>query len=356
MAFKARFYLRQTDFTLDLDLSLPTTGVTALYGPSGAGKTSLLRLLAGLQRPEAGEVTFRDQVWQAGRRFLPPHKRPVGFVFQESSLFDHLSVRRNLAYGMKRAARAPDPAQYDHIIELLGIGPLMDRAPGQLSGGERQRVAIARALLVRPQVLLMDEPMAALDTARKKEILGYLERLKSELNIPLLYVSHNADEVTRLADHLVVLDRGRLRVQGPIRQVLADHDILDSLRGEPFTALFGRVISPSTTHRLTEVAVGDTLFRMPRQPVREGQDIRLHLHARDVSIALHRPEDSSILNIFDCRIEAIEEPTPDGQQLVHLRREGTTIQALISAYSCAELQLRPGREVYAQIKALSILQ
>lgn len=356
MDFDIRLQLKQNTFTLDVDFSLPTTGVTALYGPSGSGKTSLLRAIAGLEKPQQAHLRFRDQVWQTDGFFKPPHQRPIGFVFQDSSLFDHLTVQQNIAFGQKRSDAIPDQAETDHIIDLLGISPLMQRLPDQLSGGECQRVAIARALLVKPDLLLMDEPMASLDVGRKKEILGYLERLKSELAIPLLYVSHNPDEVTRLADHLVILDHGRITTQGPIQQVLSDHNILGNMSEDPFTPLFGHVIAPCTAHHLTEVQVGNALFRMPRQKVKLGQDIRLHLYARDVSITLQHPEETSVLNIFDCTIQSIDPPTDEGQCLVHLRRQGTTIQSRISAYSCDQLGLHPGKNVFAQIKAVSIMQ
>ncbi len=356
MAFNASLLVQFPDFTLDVDLSLPESGITAIFGPSGSGKTSLLRAIAGLDRPQKAQITFGQDIWQSDDIFLPPHKRPIGYIFQESSLFDHLSVQQNLDYGQKRIKNPVTAVERDQIIDLLDIAALLRRYPEKLSGGERQRVAIARALLLNPEVLLMDEPMASLDFRRKAEILHFLERLKSRLKIPLLYVSHNVDEVTRLADHLVIMEGGRVRRQGPIREVLSSHKILNSMGDEPFTLLFGRVKTPCTGHQLTEVHMGDMLIRMPRQNVAKGDKIRLLLYARDVSITLRRPENTSVLNIFPCRIETIDAATENGQCLVHLALHNSRIQARVSALSCAELNLQPGKQVFAQVKAISIVQ
>ena len=197
----ARFRLDWPGFSLDVDLALPGRGVTALFGHSGSGKTTLLRCIAGLERAAQGRLAVDGEVWQDAGSWLPPHQRPIGYVFQEASLFAHLTVLGNLRYGMKRISGA-QRVSLDHAIELLGIGHLLDRKPDRLSGGERQRVGIARALAVSPRLLLMDEPLAALDLKRKQEILPYLERLHDELSIPVLYVSHSPDEVARLADYL----------------------------------------------------------------------------------------------------------------------------------------------------------
>ncbi len=356
MAFNARLLARFADFTLDVDLCLPESGITAIFGPSGSGKTSLLRAIAGLDRPQQGHITFGQDVWQSDDIFLPPHKRPIGYVFQESSLFDHLSVQQNLDYGQKRIKNPVTEDERDQIIDLLDIAALLRRYPEKLSGGERQRVAIARALLLNPEVLLMDEPMASLDFRRKTGILHFLERLKSRLKIPLLYVSHNVDEVTRLADHLVIMEAGRVSQQGAIQDILSRHRILNSMGNEPFTLLFGRVAIPCTDHQLTEVDMGDMLIRMPQHDVATGDEIRLRLYARDVSITLDRPENTSVLNIFPCRIETIDDATENGQRLIHLALQDSRIQARVSALSCSELNLQPDRQVFAQIKAVSIVQ
>lgn len=205
---QARFRLDWPGFRLDVDLTLPGRGVTALFGHSGSGKTTLLRCIAGLERSPQGFLSFKGEVWQDAATWLPTYRRPLGYVFQEASLFPHLTVMGNLRYGLRRVT-AGQRAHLEQAIELLGIAPLLKRRPDRLSGGERQRVGIARALAVNPRVLLMDEPLAALDHQRKQEILPYLERLHDTLAIPVLYVSHSPDEVARLADHLVVMEDGQ---------------------------------------------------------------------------------------------------------------------------------------------------
>ena len=226
---QARFRIAYPGFAVEADLNLPGKGISALFGHSGSGKTTLLRAIAGLERHPGGYLAVNGEVWQDQRTFLPTHQRPLGYVFQEASLFPHLTVRRNLEFGQKRAragvGAAERHADLEQTAELLGIGPLLERLPEGLSGGERQRAAIARALLTRPRLLLMDEPLAALDFQRKAEILPYLERLHDELDIPVLYVSHSPDDVARLADHLVLLQDGQVAASGPLSATLARLDL-----------------------------------------------------------------------------------------------------------------------------------
>ena len=218
MSIEASFRLNWPGFSLNVALNLPERGITALFGDSGSGKTTLLRCIAGLEHAPQGHLSVAGEVWQDQNCWLPPYKRPIGFVFQEVNLFSHLSVSGNLRYGMKRSRHAV-PARLNQVIELLDIGHLLERKPEWLSGGERQRVGIARALVLNPRLLLMDEPLAALDLKRKQEILPYLERLHDELEIPLLYVSHSAEEVARLADYLVVMAQGQIIAQGNLVEV-----------------------------------------------------------------------------------------------------------------------------------------
>ncbi|MDP3617733.1 MAG: molybdenum ABC transporter ATP-binding protein, partial [Rhodoferax sp.] len=221
---QARFHLNWPGFTLDVDLDLPARGVTALFGHSGSGKTTLLRCIAGLERAPQGRLAIDGDIWQDEGHWRPTHKRPLGYVFQEASLFPHLTVMGNLRYGLRRTSGARQ-VSLEQAIELLGIGPLLERKPDRLSGGERQRVGMARALALSPRLLLMDEPLAALDHQRKQEILPYLERLHCELDIPVIYVSHAQDEVARLADHIVVMDAGRAIAAGPLTETLARLDL-----------------------------------------------------------------------------------------------------------------------------------
>ncbi|MGA7303844.1 MAG: molybdenum ABC transporter ATP-binding protein, partial [Rhodothermales bacterium] len=219
MTIDARFHIERDAFDMDVDLSVPAYGVTALFGPSGCGKTTLLRAIAGLERHSGGFLKVGDSIWQDQDVFLPPHRRPIGYVFQEASLFPHLSVRGNLDYGKKRVPDSERLLPLDQAVALLGIEPLLERKPNSLSGGERQRVAIARALAVSPRLLLMDEPLASLDLQRKQEILPYIESLRRELEIPVIYVSHLPDEVARLADHMVLLEAGRVRASGSVQEL-----------------------------------------------------------------------------------------------------------------------------------------
>ncbi len=354
-AIRARFRLALADFSLDVDLDLPSRGVTALFGPSGSGKTTLLRLIAGLARTADGYLAMKGEVWQDGADFLPTHRRSLGYVFQEASLFPHLSARGNLDYGMKRADACLDRAALDHVIDLLGIGGLLDRRPHQLSGGERQRVAIARALALKPRLLLMDEPLAALDLARKQEILPYLERLHDELDIPVLYVSHAPDEVARLADHLVVLEAGRVIAQGPLLDTLARVDLPIRLGEDAGVVLDTVVEERDPDWRLARVrcAGGGIWVRDGGHAV--GQAVRVRILARDVSLALARHTGTSILNILPAVVEEIAADAHPAQALVRLDMGGSPLLARLTRRSAAALGLAPGQSVYAQVKAVALL-
>ena len=283
---RIRLALPRADFALNVDLHLPGSGITVLFGASGSGKTSVLRCVAGLERARPGLVAVDGEVWQddAAQVFWPTHQRALGYVFQEASLFEHLDVLGNLRYGLKRARSAQAGATLQAAIELLGIGRLLQRRPGQLSGGERQRVAIARALATSPRLLLLDEPMAALDLARRQEIMPWLERLRDELHIPMLYVTHSADELARLADHLVVLEGGQVKATGPVDQVLSSVQLPVVLGDDAGALLRGQVLERDTSWHLARVgfAGGALWLRDSGLPV--GQAVRLRVLARDVSL------------------------------------------------------------------------
>jgi molybdate transport system ATP-binding protein len=358
----ARFQLDRPGFSLDVDLDLPGRGVTALFGHSGSGKTTLLRCIAGLERAPGGYLSLSDEVWQDAGRFVPTHQRPLGYVFQEASLFPHLSARGNLEYGMKRAGEALDRASLDHVIELLGIGPLLDRRPDQLSGGERQRVAIARALAVKPRLLLMDEPLAALDLARKQEILPYLERLHEELEIPLLYVSHAPDEVARLADHIVVMQAGRAVAAGPLTETLARLDLPIHLGEDAGVVLDAVVTERDAQWQLARVVFtgssGDT--NPTGAWVRDGghaigHHVRVRILARDVSLAVTRHSGSSILNILPALVVELAADAHPALTLVRLNVGGAPLLARLTRRSAHDLGLAPGQIVYAQIKAVALI-
>ncbi|GAA6118271.1 molybdenum ABC transporter ATP-binding protein [Acidovorax sp. FG27] len=352
----ARLRLERPDFTLDVALALPGRGITALFGPSGCGKTSVLRALAGLDRAQ-GLVVVNGDVWQddAQGLWLPTHRRGLGYVFQEASLFSHLTVRGNIDYGLRRLPAARRAVALEQAVTLLGIGPLMERRPHTLSGGERQRVAIARALAASPRVLLMDEPLAALDAPRKAEVMPYLEGLQRGLDIPVIYVSHAQDEVARLAAHLVLLRAGRVEAAGPTAELLARLDLPLAHGDTAATVVAGTVLSHDAEDQLTTVGFsgGQLQFASAghRQP---GQPLRLRVQARDVSLALAPPQGSSILNAVAVRVVAVQEDGP-GQVMVALDAAGTPLLARITLRSARTLGLAPGLPLWAQVKGVAVL-
>jgi molybdate transport system ATP-binding protein len=354
VSIEARFKLDYPGFALDVDLVLPGQGVTAIFGPSGSGKTTLLRCIAGLEHAP-GTLTVESQPWQDGSYFMPVHERPLGYVFQEASLFPHMSARRNLEYGMKRVAAAERRVAMDQAIELLGIGHLLDRLPDRLSGGERQRVAIARALLTSPKLLLMDEPLAALDLARKNEILPYLERLHDELEIPVLYVSHAPDEVARLADHIVVMEAGRAVAQGPLTETLARIDLPIKLGEDAGVVLDGRIAERDENWHLVRVefAGGSVWVRDIGHAL--GHHVRVRILARDVSIALEPQHDSSILNCLPAEVVEIANDAHPALALVKLNVGKSAVVARLTHRSASGLDLKPGTQVFAQIKAVALI-
>ncbi|WP_068830013.1 molybdenum ABC transporter ATP-binding protein [Pseudomonas sp. BMS12] len=347
------------DFQLDVDLDLPGRGVTALFGPSGSGKTSLLRCVAGLERPPHGLLRINGELWQDSQRghFLPPHRRALGYVFQEASLFEHLSVRGNLEYGRKRIPTRERRIDLDQALALLGIEHLLERLPARLSGGERQRVGIARALLTSPRLLLLDEPLAALDPQRKQEILPYLERLHDELDMPILYVSHAADEVARLADHLVLLESGTVRASGPVEQLLARLDLPLAQSEDAGVVLQARVTGHDADYQLLHLALpgNEQRLRIAHAPQPNDTTLRLKVQARDVSLSLDRPEHSSILNLLPVTVHSLAEADNPAHVLVRLDMHGTPLLARITRYSRDQLGLHTGQQLWAQIKSVALL-
>jgi molybdate transport system ATP-binding protein len=353
---RIRFRLDRGGFVLDLDLALAGRGVTALFGPSGAGKTTCLRAIAGLERVPGGFLEVNREVWQDDSRgiFRPTHRRALGYVFQEASLFPHLSVRKNLEYGRRRRAVAP-PVDFDHLIDLVAVGPLLERRPETLSGGERQRVAIARALLAGPRLLLLDEPLASLDRARKDEILPFLERLHRELEIPVVYVSHAVDEVVRLADHLVLLAEGRVAASGPLTETLARLDLPEEFADEAGLVIEGTVGASDPTYGLVRLDFPGGSVQVVHSAEATGRRLRFQVKARDVSVALEKPRDTSILNLVPARVVAVAEAKGGAHVLVRLDAGGTPLVARITRLSRDRLKLAPGSEVWAQIKAVAVL-
>ncbi|QIK38565.1 molybdenum ABC transporter ATP-binding protein [Caldichromatium japonicum] len=355
MSIEARFKLSYPGFTLDVDLSLPATGVTAVFGHSGSGKTTLLRAIAGLERVPGGRLVVDGEVWQDKDAFLPTHARPIGYVFQEASLFPHLSVRGNLDYGRRRRPASADFSSFDHIVELLGIAHLLDRKPDRLSGGERQRVAIARALLTSPRLLLMDEPLAALDHARKEEILPYLEQLHEELKIPLLYVSHAPDEVARLADYIVVMDNGRALASGPLTETLARLDLPIRLGEDAGVVLDAVVAEHDAKWHLAGVDFSGGRLWVRDKGIETGRHVRVRILARDVSLARAKVEGTSIVNAVAATVTAIGDDAHPALCLVRLDCGGQPLLARLTRRSAAALELAAGCAVWAQIKAVALV-
>ncbi|WP_314410160.1 molybdenum ABC transporter ATP-binding protein [Pseudomonas kuykendallii] len=345
------------DFGLRVEARLPVSGVTAIFGHSGSGKTTLLRCIAGLERARGGRVTVAEECWQDDSRglFVPPHKRALGYVFQEASLFPHLSVRRNLEYGQRRIAASERRISLDQAVELLGIGHLLERSPQRLSGGERQRVGIARALATSPRLLLLDEPLAALDQRRKQEVLPYLARLHAELGIPMLYVSHSLAEVTRLADHMLYLEAGEVRAVGPLNRVLTSAELPLAHLDEAETALEGRIEAHDQAFQLSYVRVPGGRLALPLTELPAGRAVRVGIQARDVSLALEKPQRSSILNQLQGQVLDVLHEPDSAQSLVRIDLGGAVLLSRITRRSAVELELRGGIQVYAQIKAVALV-
>ncbi|HEY8857490.1 MAG TPA: molybdenum ABC transporter ATP-binding protein [Rugosibacter sp.] len=351
---QAKFQLDWPGFSLDVDLALPARGITALFGSSGSGKTTLLRCIAGLEKVTQGRLVVNGEIWQDNTRRVPVHQRPLGYVFQEASLFAHLTVLGNLRYGVKRVADKSSAA-LDNAIELLGIGTLLDRLPDKLSGGERQRVAMARALALSPRLLLMDEPLAALDYPRKQEIMPYLQQLHRALDIPVLYVSHAADEVARLADYLVVIDNGRVRAQGLLAETLTQLDSPLPLGEDVGTVLDATVGEIDTAWHLARVDFAGGSLWTPNPALPLGCAVRVRVLARDVSLAATPPEQSSIQNVLRGQVDALADDTHPGLLLVRVQVGGSQLLARVTRRAAAALQINIGQTVWVQVKTVALM-
>jgi molybdate transport system ATP-binding protein len=343
-------------FELEVRFAAPD-GVTALFGRSGSGKTTVVNAVAGLLRPEGGRASVDgyELFDVAARRWVPPHRRRVGYVFQDGRLFPHLSVRHNLLYGRWFSGASRDGAEFDRIVALLGIGDLLSRRPGALSGGEKQRVAIGRALLSRPRLLLMDEPLAALDDARKAEILPYLERIRDGARVPILYVSHSVAEVARLATTVVALAAGRVVQIGAAAEVLSDPDAVPTFGvREAGAILTGRVLRHHADG-LTEVVVSAGSLLLPGVSAEPGTSLRIRIEAQDVILSRSRPEGLSALNILPAEVASLRRGEGPGV-VVQLKAGDDRILARITRRSADALQLEPGVRCFGIVKSVSVAQ
>lgn len=357
---EARFAGTLGSFTLDAAFTIPGRGVSALFGPSGCGKTTVLRCMAGLARLPQGFLSVNGEVWQEGKAIRPPHRRPVGYVFQEASLFPHLSVRENLRFGLKRSGSQDPAIAFDDVVDLLGIARLFDRPPTLLSGGERQRVAIGRALLSQPRLLLMDEPLSALDRFSKDDILPYLERLHDALSIPVVYVSHDIAEVERLADTLVLMKDGQVQACGPLAALLSNPALPLYRLPQAVAVLEGVVTGHDAPYGLTTVTLDGTTQTMivPGPAGSVGQRVRLRIAPSDVSLGRNPPVDTTILNALPCRIIGREEA--GHQQVTVFLALGEDdpaprLLARILRKSWDALGLEVGQSVIARIKGAALV-
>lgn len=354
-SIEARFHTHFGEFELAIDLHAPGRGITALFGASGSGKTSVLRCMAGLEKIRGGFLKVNGTVWQDDKLFVPTHRRALGYVFQESSLFAHLNVRSNLDYGYRRTPVRERRLDFADVVTLLGVEALLEQMPDTLSGGQRQRVAIARALLCSPQLLLMDEPLANLDLTSRAEILPYLEQLHDRLDIPVIYVSHAPAEVAQLADHLILLERGRVVASGALNDMLTRPDLLPAQQDEASAVIEGHVLNHDRDYLLTQVAVPGGRMAVAFRELPIGHAVRIRILARDVSIALE-PTRSSITNVLPARVIDITQSANSAQALLRLDLGGAHILSRITRRSVALLDIKPDMLVYAQVKSVALMR
>nr|MBC8285472.1 molybdenum ABC transporter ATP-binding protein [Nitrospinota bacterium] len=304
---KANFKISYPDFNLDVDLQLPASGITVVFGPSGSGKTTLLRCLAGLEK--SGRMEIAGQVWQDENKFIPINQRAIGMVFQESRLFPHLKVRENLLYGYKRTPMNLRKLHLEEVVRVLALENLLERGIEKLSGGEKQRVALGRALLTSPQLLLMDEPLAALDVQRKAEIIPFIRKIEKELSLPIIYVTHSMSEVLQLVDTMVILKEGKVVKSGPVEKVFSDIHLRDAIGDEHSGAVLDTtVIEHDMDFGITRLDFMGQVLSVPIQDISPGQGLRVHIHSKDVSLATQPPEGlTSVLNILKTKVKKIGE-------------------------------------------------
>lgn len=343
--------LAQGDFQLDVVGETPLRGITGVFGPSGAGKTSFLRCLAGLEASARGSVSLGDEDWQNANLRRPTQQRHIGYVFQDARLFPNMSVRGNLEFGQRRSKI--QHYEFESVVEVLGLDKLLEQSPSSLSGGESQRVALGRALLRSPELILMDEPLAALDAARREEVLPFLERAHAKWRTPILYVSHNIDEICRVCDRLLIVDAGRLLAAGELQQVLLHTDLPVLAGSEAGAVLRAKRTDYDERFDLSRIDTGSVELWVPGALPETEQDVRIRIRANDVSLCLERPEKTSILNVLPAEVRRIS-GEEGASSLLHLSIGKDFILARITRRSLVDLEIREGSKVYAQIKSIAV--
>jgi len=354
----ASFQIQFTGFQLNAELDLPAKGVTTLFGPSGSGKSTILRCIAGLERSDSGYLQVGDEVWQDEKQniFLETHKRSLGYVFQEPRLFSHLTVKKNLEYGLKRTPISERIIDWDQVIALLAIEHLLERKPHHLSLGEQQRVAIGRALLASPKLLLMDEPLASLDIARKREVLPFIRKLHDEVDIPVVYVSHSLQEVLQITDNLVLVKEGKTVASGSLTELCSELELSQYLGDMSGSVLETIVAAHEDEFSLTRLAFEGGHLYVPQQSGEVGRSLRVHVLARNIGIALEKPPVTSMLNIIPATVVEVSISNIEKHAVQIKLDVGVPLLACISRKSLHVLRLKPGLPCYALIKAVSFAQ
>ncbi len=356
MALELRVALPRSGFTLEVEAALPSQGVIALFGRSGSGKTTLLRCIAGLERRGVTRICLDGELWQDETHFVPTHRRALGYVFQEPTLFPHYDVRGNLDYALRRVPGTERRVGFEEAVSLLGVQPLLQKRTQQLSGGERQRVAIARALLSSPRLLLLDEPLSNLDETSKAEILPHLERLRDVSLVPIIYVSHALNEVMRLADHLVLLEAGRVRAAGPLQELLSREDLPLAYLSSGGVIVEGQIEAHDQAYHLSYLATPAGRLTVALRPQPIGHRVRVRIDARDVSLALKQPELTSISNILPARVLEVLPDRDPAQVTVRLAVGSARLLARITRRSAEQLEIVAGRALYAQVKSVALME
>ena len=354
---EAKFKIDYPGFNLDVEMRIPSKGVSVVFGPSGSGKTTLLRCLSGLEKPSLGYLKIDGHVWQDEESFIPVQDRKIGLVFQESRLFPHLNIKKNLLYGYQRTFPDERKLQFDEVAQVLNLENLLQRRPEKLSGGERQRVAIGRALLTSPKLLLMDEPLASLDMQLKTEIIPFIKKIEKEFNTPIVYVTHSMNEVLQLVDKMVILKDGKVENIGSVEEVFSDVHMREAVGDEQLGAVLETLVTEhDESFGLTKLDFMGQVLYVPRQHIPVGHSLRVHIHSKDVILSTLSPAGAtSVLNVLRAKVKKVGELKPKGYSVDIELDAGRPILATITRKSLSKLNLQPGQPIYAHIKAIKMM-